>query len=157
MARGRSFKGSTLALGAGAAMALGVVADATPVQARDITMTTASLSNRAGTHRPLMTLERGQRYKIRVSNSTHFGTWPATRRDLKNDACFEFNSGRGRVPLPVVKNSHGFNLCQFGYRANHRYESQTIYGDGRTLSMWVYDTDYRDNFGSYYVEVILVR
>ncbi|MEP2987415.1 MAG: hypothetical protein ABJN65_11765 [Parasphingorhabdus sp.] len=126
------------------------------VEASPLTMHTKSIPSN-GTRMSTMRLERGKRYKVRISGQTHFGTWKPTRRALKNDACFEFNSGRGRVGLPVVKSSHGLNFCRSGYRSNHKYESQIIYGDGRNLSLWVYDTDYRDNYGSYYAEVILMR
>jgi len=126
-------------------------ADASP-----LTMHTNSIPAN-GSRISTMWLERGKRYKVRISGQTHFGTWKPTRRALKNDACFEFNSGRGRVSLPVVKSSHSLNFCRSGYRANHKYESQIIYGDGRNLTLWVYDSDYRDNYGSYYAEVILMR
>jgi len=126
-------------------------------QARDIVMKTASIFNNSARRTNVGVAERGKRYKLRVSGSTHFGTWKPTRRALKNDPCFEFNSGRGQVGLPVVKNSHGFNLCGRGYRRSHVYESQIIYGDGRPVSVWVYDSDYRDNYGSYYAELILVN
>lgn len=124
--------------------------------ARPLTMHTKSIPAN-GSRMSTIRLERGQRYKVRISGQTHFGTWKPTRRALKNDACFEFNSGRGYVSLPVVRSSHGLNFCRSGYRANHQYESQIIYGDGRNLGLWVYDSDYRDNYGSYYAEVILMR
>lgn len=129
---------------------------ASPAFARDIVMKTASVPNN-GARISTMILERGKRYRLDVSGFTHFGTWKPTRRALKNDACFEFNSGRGQVSLPVLKSSHSFNLCWRGYSANHNYSSQIIYGDGRRLVLWVYDSDYRDNYGLYYAKVVLIN
>lgn len=120
---------------------------------RNITVWATGLPNK-GRQKRIYRLERGVRYKVRVSQFTHFGTWRPTGRALKNDACYEFNARSRKVSLPVVKTNYGFNFCLRGYRANHVYESQVVYGRRTNLVMWVYDTDYRDNYGSYYVEVI---
>lgn len=124
-----------------------------PAFQRNITVWATGLPNR-GARKNIYLLERGVRYKVRVSRFTHFGRWRPTKRDLKNDACYEFNARPRPVSLPVVKTNFGFNFCTRGYRANHVYDSQVIMGNGARLVMWVYDTDYRDNYGNYYVEVI---
>lgn len=120
---------------------------------RDITVWATGLPNK-GRQKRMYRLDRGVRYKVRVSRFTHFGTWKPTRRALKNDACFEFNARSRKVSLPVIKTNFGFNFCSGNYKANHVYLSQAIYGNGSYLVMWVYDSDYRDNYGDYYVEVI---
>jgi hypothetical protein len=123
---------------------------------RNITVWATGLPNK-GQRKNIYRLERGVRYKVRVSRFTHFGTWQPTRRALKNDACYEFNARSNKVSLPVVKTNYGFNFCSGGYKANHVYESQVLYGRGTQLVMWVYDSDYRDNYGDYYIEVIEIR
>jgi hypothetical protein len=123
---------------------------------RDLVVWATGLPNR-GSQKRMYRLDRGQRYRVRVSRFTHFGTWQPTRKALKNDACYEFNSRPRPVSLPVIKTNFGFNFCFGRYKANHIYESQIVSGNGSYLVMWVYDSDYRDNYGDYYVEVIHIR
>ncbi len=153
-----SLRSSAFFAAAALPVALTAMTVAAPsASARELVMHTASIPNNGG-RVTLGYMERGKRYKLRVRGSTHFGTWKPTRRALKNDACYEFNSGRGRVALPVVKNNRSFNLCARGYRSNHIYESQVIYsGNGGAVTLWVYDSDYRDNYGSYYAELVLMK
>ena len=125
-------------------------------QNRQLTIWSGALASNGGVIATTR-LQHGQRYQVRIAGAVHFGTWKPTKRALKNDACFEFNSGRGAVSLPIIQNSHGLNFCARGYSARHVYQTQLIYGDGRALTLRVFDTDYRDNYGSFNVQVVLMR
>lgn len=48
------------------------------------------------------------------------------------------------------------NLRGRGCRAEHNYDSQTISSDGRMVTLKFYDSDYRDNYGKFYVRLVLV-
>ena len=82
----------------------------------------------------------------------YFGRWSQNGRSLYNDSCFEFNARSRPVPMTVLKNNLNVNYCS-GYRSSQIYRSAPFRSNGQSLSLWVYDTDYRDNKGGFSVVV----
>jgi len=102
-------------------------------------------------------LQPGDVYQLRVSGWMSFGTWWQNDRPLLDDACFEFAAKGFADPLPVVANDLGLSLCDGGYRDDHVYLSPPFVATSPNVTLWVIDTDYRDNAGSVLVEALWLR
>lgn len=98
-------------------------------------------------------LRAGNSYVIEVSGWMYFGRWSQNGRSLYYDSCFEFNARNRPVPMTVLKNNLNVIYCS-GYRSSHVYRSAPFRSNGKSLSLWVYDTDYRDNKGGFSVVVL---
>jgi len=96
------------------------------------------------------------RYYIVVSRNVYFGRWSVNGRSLLNDACYEYNAKGRPDSLPVFKNSFNIPVCDGRYRSSHVYRSAPFVYSGGALRFWIFDTDYRDNSGSMYVQVFRV-
>jgi len=102
-------------------------------------------------------LQPGDVYQLRVSGWMSFGTWWQNGRPLLDDACFEFAAKGFPDPLPVVANDLGLSLCDGGYREDHVYVSPPFAAPSPQVTLWVIDTDYRDNAGSVLVEALWLQ
>jgi len=102
-------------------------------------------------------LQPGGVYQLRVSGWMSFGTWWQNGRPLLNDACFEFAAKGYPDPLPVVANDYGLPLCGGSYRDDHVYLSPRFVAPTAQVTLWVVDTDYRDNAGGVLAEALLVQ
>ena len=98
-------------------------------------------------------LSAGTSYIIVARGNMYFGRWWQNGNSLLNDACYEFAAKGYADPLPVLNSSVGITVCDGLYRSNHVYQSVPFLGDGNRVKFWIFDTDYRDNYGGLVVEV----
>lgn len=107
------------------------------------------------------TLQPGATYALRVSGSVYFGRWSGDiSRELWDDACFEFNA-RGYPSflqiIEVIENGRQIYVCDGNYNPNHVYQSGAFVASGGSISVGIFDSEYLDNQGDLFVELLLLN
>jgi hypothetical protein len=95
-----------------------------------------------------------EHYRIKVSQVINLGKWVQERENLANDACYEFNKEKHLEKYESLKNSQNISVCDGTYHLDHVYQSAPFVAKQNRLLFWVSDTDYDDNNGAFYVEII---
>lgn len=113
--------------------------------------------NSNGDPTPLIKLDIGKTYKIKVSGTVNLGKWIQAGEPLTQDACYEENPKVKPSLLNTFRNSFDIKVCQSGYRPDHVYVSEPFVAADNGVHFWIHDTDYTDNNGSLHVEVIRVE
>jgi len=103
-----------------------------------------------------ITLEPGSTYVIEVGGTMDFGVNYRNDNQLIFDACYEFNSWGRPDFVPVYRNSLGIPVCKGVYEGSHVYKSDPFVANQATMTMSIFDTDYRDNSGSLKAKVVKV-
>lgn len=93
-------------------------------------------------------------YKIKVSKFVNLGKWVQAGEKLASDACYEFSQTSEQSKLESLKNSLNISVCDGKYHPDHTYESEFFEAKQNRIHFWINDTDYNDNSGELYVEII---
>ncbi len=110
--------------------------------------------NADGTPSPVVQLELGQRYQLKVSGSMNLGNWYQNHQPLRNDACYQFNDAVTPTKLTATKNSMSLSVCDGKYHADHVYVSKPFLAYQSGIHCWIDDTDYSNNSGTLQLQVI---
>ncbi len=110
--------------------------------------------NSDGTPTTSVKLTLGHEYFIKVSGVMNLKKWWKQGKPLEEDACFEFNAEQTPMKLLSFKNSININVCDGTYHPDHIYTSKPFIAAQSGVHFWIYDSDYEDNNGTLFVQVI---
>lgn len=110
--------------------------------------------NSDGTPSNVISLEFNKTYQIKAKGYINLGKWIQAQKKLANDPCYEFNKERSTEKRESLKNSLSVSVCDGSYHPDHSYQSEPFIAKNNRIHFWIDDTDYDDNSGSFYVEII---
>ncbi len=106
-------------------------------------------------------IQPGKVYKVAVSGTMWFGNYWKNGEDLDYDAAYEFNAVKPPptyIPVfKVIANKSEHPFVSEGtpenYNPSHTYETPPFVINDNKLTLWVFDTDYRENRGQIHAKV----
>lgn len=110
--------------------------------------------NSDGTPSAAIPLEFNKTYQIKANGYINLGKWIQAQKKLANDSCYEFNKEKSTEKRESLRNSLSISVCDGSYHPDHRYQSEPFIAKNNRIHFWIDDTDYDDNSGSFYVEII---